>query len=219
MPAIFATVTFKRLVGLKNFDRYAPVFLPRWQDKLDFLATHSCYFYGKRWRLQRETGRAFEKTCSTLGLISSQTLSLPQDNEKLRHDGFLLSALEGQRWQSSLREYRGRYHNIDKQDLNVQMGFLSKLADLCHQRGVRLVLVNMPLSSDNRALMPNGFYQHFRQSLRHILADKAGVDYIDLGDGHNFAKTDFWDTAHLNQEGGQKLLEQLTPAIVSASKS
>jgi hypothetical protein len=219
LPAILATATFKRLVGLKNFDHYASVFLPRWQDKTDFLATHSCYFYGKRWRLQRETERACEKSFLFLGLIGKRPVALPQDKEKLRHDGFLLQALEGQRWQSSLREYRGRYQNIDKRDLSVQMGLLGKLADLCHQRGIELILVNMPLSAENRALMPNGFYQRFRQTVRSVVADKPGVEYVDLGDGRMFGRSDFFDSAHLNQEGGHKLLEQITPAIMSASKS
>jgi hypothetical protein len=219
LPAILATSTFKRLVGLKNFDRYASVFLPRWQDKADFLAAHSCYFYGKRWRLQREAERAFEKSFQFLGLVGKQSSVLPQDKEKLRHDGFLLQALEGQRWQSSLREYRGRYQNIDKQDLSVQMGLLGRLADLCHQRGIKLILVDMPLSMENRALLPNGFYQRFRQSVGKVVSDKPGVEYVDLGASGIFGRSDFFDSAHLNQAGGHKLLEQLTPAIVSASKS
>ena len=220
LPAIMATMTFKRLVGLENFDRYAPVFLPRWQDKVDFVAAHTCYFYGMRWRLQHETVRAMRQLCMASGLSPRQAKppSLTDDTQ-LRQAGFLLEALDAQRWSNSLKEYRGRYHNIDKQDLSVQMGFLGKLLNLCHDRGIKVVLVNMPLSRENRALMPAGFYQQFRARINSIVEQRTAVQYIDLGDANGFGRPDYWDTVHLNDQGGHKLIEQLKAAVVAAARS
>jgi hypothetical protein len=213
LSALMSTFTFKRIVGLKNFAPYSEAFLPRWQDKLDFVMAHTCFLYGKRWRLQHEVTRGMERSCEMLGITRQKTVVRPSA-EDLNRGGFLLAALESERWSNSVKEYRRRYENIGNHDLSVQYGFLSKLLDLCRQRGIKVILVDMPLSSANRNLMPSQFYETFRARVRAI-ATVPGVTYIDLGDSTAFTHSDFWDTAHLSQSGGQKLVATILPALVT----
>ena len=125
--------------------------------------------------------------------------------EAVEHAGFMLGGSQELRWSTSTVEYRKRYRNIANRDLGLQMHFLQKLLNVCRQRGIKVVLVNMPLSSTNRSLLPPGFYDSYRKSVAGIAAGPS-VTFVDLGDSQDFQDIDFWDTASLNFLGGRKLL-------------
>lgn len=117
-----------------------------------------------------------------------------------------------ERWKNSLDEYRGRYRNIADKDLSVQLGFLKKTLDVCGERGIKVILVNMPLTQANRQLFPDHFYRRFREQIQRISA-RPGVKMIDLGENEEFVRQDYWDTTHLNHGGGYKLLKHIVPAF------
>lgn len=208
LPSPTATMTFRRLVGLANFSRYADLYLPEWQMKADFLLSHSCFFYGKRWRMQKELEKAANKVYTLAGLAPPSG-SQPKGQQAA---GFMLTGSDAERWQSSAREYRRRYRNIDGQSLNVQMGFLEQLLRLCRERGMNVLIVNMPLTELNRSLLPPGFYDGFRARLARA-ASRPGVYLLDLGDSREFVLADYWDTAHLNHSGGRKLLKRIMAVL------
>jgi hypothetical protein len=209
LPSPMATNTFKRLVDLKNFGRYANLYLPELQDKVDFVASHVCFFYAKRWRLQHEFDKAVDKLYKVLGLSSARAAeSKPENNT-----GFMLTGDKDERWANSTLEYTRRYKSIDEdRSLAVQTGFLGRLLQLCHERDIKVVVINMPLSRDNRNLLPSGFYSRFRSDIAKIAA-RPGVKFIDLGDANEFVSGDFWDTCHLEHGGGYKLLNHLLPSM------
>src|SRR4030095_4928011 len=213
LSAPTATMTFKRLVGLENLGKYAYLYLPGWQDKADFVAAHACFFYGKRWRLQQEVQKAVNKAYGLLGFNPSSPAAAGET-----HRGFTLDGSPEFRWQSSTNEYRRRYRNIEGKDLDVQMGFLEKLLVLCQERGIRVMLINMPLTETNRSLLPAGFYSGFRSRIAR-LADRPGVTFLDLGESPDFVRADYWDTAHLNHSGARKLLPHIVRTLAEAGTS
>jgi hypothetical protein len=214
LPAPMATFTFKRLVGMDNFPRYAESFLPGWNDKADFVASHSCFFYGKRWRLQHEVQRVVDRFYNAFGIPKENTATAAAakaDPDK-NTAGFMLTGSAQERWSNSEKEYRRRYHGIGDKDLSIQEGFLNKVLDVCAQRHIKVVLVNMPLAKKNRDLMPPQFYGKFRAKVA-SMAKRPDVKFVDLGDSPEFNDNDFWDTAHLNHFGGKKLIARIAPAI------
>lgn len=208
LPAPMATMTFKRLIGLNNFSRYADLYLPGWQDKADFIAAHACFFYGRRWRLQHEVDRALAKAYAAIGIGGGAKPAAAGEAQA----GFMLAGSADERWANSLNEYRRRYRNIGERDLSVQTGFLRRLLSTCRERGIKVVLINMPLTDVNRQLFPSGFYESFKKALREATA-QPGVTLLDLGDSPDFQHADFWDTTHLNHAGGHKLVERLLPVL------
>jgi hypothetical protein len=204
LPAPTATFTFKRLVGLSNFSRYAELYLPTWQDKIEFLCSHVCFFYNRRWRLQQEFDKALNKVYGWAGIESKTQTGKATEATA----GFMLNGTTEQRWENSLKEYRRRYRDIGERDLSLQMRFLDRLLSVCQERHIRVVLVNMPLSGANRALLPGEFYCRFRGQIAD-LAGKHQAKMLDLGDSSEFVKDDFWDTTHLNHFGGHKLVNHL----------
>jgi hypothetical protein len=226
VPSPMSTMSFKRMVTLENFPKYAQLYLPTWQSKLEFVAEHICFFYGKRWHLQREFDKAMLKASNMLsqacGLNTagaayaapSHSTSVPN----IVNRGFLFGGTTEERWHNSLDEYRRRYHNIDNNHLSmqlaVQLGFFNSLLDLCKQRGIKVIVVNMPLTDANRALLPPGWYSGFSQRLA-AECQHSGARYLDLGDSTEFAHSDYWDTTHLAHPGGYKLVNTLAPVIES----
>jgi hypothetical protein len=202
-----ATNTFKRLVNLGNLIKYADLYLPGLQEKMDFVMSKSCYFYGHRWRLQQEFSKAVEKSYIALHVHPPAEAKIDFNNA-----GFMMFGGLQVRWDCSKKEYARRYKDIAERDLSVQMGFLKRLLQLSRERGTKVVLVNMPLSDVNRGLLPPGFYKRYCNELASI-ANQPGVRFLDIGDSPDFNHGDFWDTAHLGPSGGRKILAHLIPVL------
>jgi hypothetical protein len=202
-----ATNTFKRLVNLHNLGPYANLYLPGLNDKLDFVMSHLCYFYSHRWRLQQDFGKFVERIYVQAGVHE------PEKKLDFSNAGFMMFGGFNERWESSEKEYTRRYKNIDQRDLSVQMGFLKRLLQVSRERGIKVIVVNMPLSEINRKLLPPGFYQRFRGEIGKIVAQEQGVRYVDIGDSSDFTRWDFWDTAHLGPAGGEKVMAHVVPVL------
>lgn len=208
-----ATVSFKQIVGLDNLAAYAPIFLPRFEDRIEFVADKVCFLYGKRWRFQKEVERS-------LGRLGDFVLGTKDkhSSKQIKNEGSdintLLSGTYEQRWNSSLREYRSRYKGIGERDLSVQMSCFERTLKLCQERGIKVVLVNMPLTKANLALMPDGFYDRFVGSVRKAAARYGdNVSFVDLSQDKQFQDGDFWDTVHMNHSGGAKLVNEIIFAV------
>lgn len=211
LPGPMSTNTFKRLVGLENLARFADLYLPGFQDKIDFVMSHVCFFYSKRWRLQHEFEKAIDKAYTAVGARKAPSSQVKP--EGAQQNGFMLAGDKDDRWNNSVKEYTRRYKNIGDRDLSVQTGFLTRLLDVCQSRGIKVVVLNMPLSNDNRSLLPPGFYNQFRQKVA-SLSQRPGVRFIDLAANvAEFGAGDYWDTCHLEHGGGYKMLNHLLPAM------
>lgn len=232
-----ATVSFKQIVDLHNFSSYAKTFLPRFEDKAEFIANHSCFLYGRRWRFQKEADRTLEKISAAVARvfvgkaadskitatagsavpapIAAAAAATSANTPDLSISSLLAGTAE-QRWETSTREYRGRYKNIAERDLSVQMSCLDNTLKICQERGIKVVLVNMPLTKLNQGLMADGFYQRFNQQVK-TLASAYGKDVtlVDMTNQSQFQESDFWDTVHMNHIGGSKLIGGILPAIRS----
>lgn len=219
-----ATMSFKRLVNLSNFPTYAGLYLPTWQSKSEFLAEHVCFFYGKRWHLQHEFDRGVQKAENAV--LASAVLNIPgagaanayvsaSTGSQKETRGFLFGGTCNERWHNSLDEYRRRYRNIESSgsnNLNVQFGFFKSILDVCRQRDIKVIVVNMPLTDANRSLFPAGWYPGFTNRLAQ-LCRHPGVRFLNLGCDPSFVRSDFWDTTHLAHPGGYKLVDMLLPVL------
>lgn len=207
-----ATFSFQKIVNLSNFPNYASAFLPDFEKKADWLAMHLCYFYGKRWRLQMETDKAINKVYSTLGIANPLDSTATKSDTATQGGGFNLDGSTEDRWSNSVKEYQGRYKEITEKDHSLQMSFLARTLKNLRERGVKVVLVNMPLTKRNLEILPQGFYASYQKEIARV-ADMPGVKLVDLGDSKDFDDNDYWDTTHLNHVGGHKLLNHVVPAV------
>jgi hypothetical protein len=80
---------------------------------------------------------------------------------------------------------------------------------LTREKGIQLVVVNMPLTRGNVSLMPHGFYDQYKSKLS-ALAAENGASFLDLNRPDVFEQKHFADTVHLNGLGGVEFFKLLS---------
>jgi hypothetical protein len=70
----------------------------------------------------------------------------------------------------------------------------------------------MPLTPVNMTLMPVGYYDRYLQTVKNAI-EQYGCAYLNLNDGQKFTSADFRDTAHMNADGGKKLIDAMVAQI------
>jgi hypothetical protein len=109
-------------------------------------------------------------------------------------------------------EYKFRYKNPNLKQFNNQVSYLERMLKLSENQGIKVILVNMPLTKINVALMSPGFYDNYMKTVEG-LSDKYKAQFLDLNNDQLFPKKYFGDTAHLNVPGGKHFMEVLADKI------
>ncbi len=120
-------------------------------------------------------------------------------------------------YSDNLPEYRYRYSSFKTKQFEEQVGYLERLLALGQERGIKIILVNMPLTKDNLDLMPPGFYQKYMDRVELLCTDHQ-ARLIDLNSQQDFPKKYFADSAHLNPEGGAHFFEVLAEKLFNDSQ-
>ncbi|HEY9679211.1 MAG TPA: hypothetical protein V6C76_14475 [Drouetiella sp.] len=111
----------------------------------------------------------------------------------------------------NLDEYRAHYENLNVDALNRQLKFLEALLATCERRQIRVILISMPLTNENKALLAKQLYPTFNQKLSTL----ANIYHQKLfqPEDRDFESADFMDSVHLNARGSKKFIAQLVPLI------
>ncbi len=115
-------------------------------------------------------------------------------------------------YKANLEEYKFRYRKLNLKQFKSQLGFLERLLETAEKDGTRVVIVNMPLTVDNVALMPAGFYQSYLEQVGAVVKKHQAL-FLDLNDPSLFPQKYFTDSVHLNGRGGQHFFEVLAARL------
>jgi len=118
----------------------------------------------------------------------------------------------------SVNEYKGRYLPINKKKWPVEVDCLKQIIAYCQDKKIPLVIVNMPLTQRNLAVLPQDFRDQYEKTIKSICTPKPGdtnLSFIDLRNDTRFALSDFRDTVHMRSSGGTKLADLIAPVVVS----
>lgn len=143
-------------------------------------------------------------------------LELPEDsgpNEVVVHPPSASRAV----YTDNLPEYRYRYSSFKEKQFKEQVSYLEKLLALGQDHGIKIILVNMPLTTDNVALMPPGLYSRYMGTLNEMCT-KYSAQLLDLNVPADFPKDNFEDSVHLNSKGGARFFEVLSEKISKDSQ-
>ncbi len=105
-----------------------------------------------------------------------------------------------------LRVYRRRYLPLNQALYSMQCNYLNDLLTLAKHEKIGVVVFLMPLSSENRRLLPNGWLNQFSLNCKKQVA-QFGFDIYDLNEGvyqSTFQRSDFVDSVHLSLSGAEK---------------
>ncbi|CAN5674620.1 hypothetical protein BH10CYA1_BH10CYA1_55160 [soil metagenome] len=119
--------------------------------------------------------------------------------------------------QRNLDEYKLHYKGVSKKTLSAQFEFLNRMLGHCHQQGIKVVLVSMPLTRENKELLPGDLYLYFNESLKNIAAANH-QKFLDANETQ-FNTDHFLDSVHLNAGGSRKFLNLIAPMIDSEIKT
>ncbi len=221
-----STCTFQYFRRFFNVDDIVNLSMPEFWQRLDYWSGKSIYILGKRLDLQVDFAQLIAAFYQhALGSATSHpvldqptlTANVARNLKSEAEEGdFLLTPKQAFPFEDNSAEYRKRFHNPSAKLFSAESTFLEKFLALAKQMKIQVLLVNMPLTASNMAIMPTGYYPRYLQVLS-LAAQKYGCPLLDLNSGKQFELSDFRDTAHMNASGGKKLVDAIV-AQISADK-
>jgi hypothetical protein len=121
-------------------------------------------------------------------------------------------------WKNDLSEYQYRYRPFHPRMFLSQVGYCERLLGFCRRNDIKVVLVRMPISERNKAIMPDGFYDIYRSAVDR-LATKYGATVIDADDSFRLTESDYADSVHLNGKGAPTFSQALLSRLLSCRQA
>lgn len=115
---------------------------------------------------------------------------------------------------ADLPEWKERYLPANFERFDREKASFENMLATCKKNGIRMIVVNMPLTSENKKLIPEKLYARYQSEICKLPA-QFGDELIDLDSNDAFQLSDFYDSAHVNAQGGKKVQD----LMVSSAKT
>ncbi len=93
----------------------------------------------------------------------------------------------------------------DNELVKANIEFLEKIVKLCNEEGVKLILVTLPAHKSYRENLNKSQLETVISTGEKMKNKYNNCIYLNLLQGDNFTKVDFYDAVHLNRNGAKKL--------------
>jgi hypothetical protein len=217
-----STPAFKYLQRYTQTDDLVDISMPQIWQQLDYWQGKCFYLWGKKLDLQVVLSQATKSYLAPLAgryLAASKlndldpARNLPSNLRSEVEEGmFIVKTHQAYSFEDNSQEYIKRYRNGNSSLFAIQTKFLDKLMMLAQSENIKVVIVNMPLTPTNMSLMPPGYYQKYLATLN-TEAGRYGAPLIDLNGNKTFVMPDFYDTSHMNSQGGKKLADAIISTL------
>lgn len=211
------TSVFDSLVETKDFPKIDKLFFNNFDERGDFVLNRSVFLYRKRGRYQAKVqdfaAKAEDKILGQLPQTkdsAAKPANVSTNQDPLAN--FLLGGDRDAVWKQSIEEYAKRYKRFNAKQFEKQKECFHALTALCAERKIKLYVVAMPLTDDNRKLMPEGLYQQYISFVKGA-TEEAAVPFLDLQNSNLYDESNFYDTVHLNSKGGQRFLSTISGLV------
>ncbi len=205
------TAVFERLFTINDLWSAQDGFSMTLSEKLDMLIEKFCYLYDQKEDVQL----ILMHFCSRLITPVLPTGTKQSNNYVVTADGLKLCSDSSDTWQKSIEEYRKRYRNCSYIQFNKQKEYFQDFCRESQQKGINVLLVNMPITKDNLDLIPAPAFVEYQKMIAES-GQCPGISLLDLQRSEKFPKRFFRDTVHLNENGGDELCKLLSDALISA---
>lgn len=217
-----ATPPFRYLKRYADTDDLVDLVMPQFWQRFDYWIGKNIYAHGKKLDMQvalaelskRVLGKESSRLFPPSKLVESDpTRTSPANMRAEVEEGwFVMRPHQQLPYEDNTREYKRRFRSPNTAMFDIQEKFLEKFMADCRRNNIQVVLVNIPVTPANRALVPPGNYERYIKLL-HETASKWNACCVDLGDDKDFVAADFYDTCHMNAAGGKKLVEKVVAYI------
>jgi hypothetical protein len=219
-----ATPPFRYLKRFVDVSDVISIAMPQFWHRIDYYVGNAIYLWSKKLDTQVILAEAVKQTLSpkvssfcvpSLIERADPTKNLPSNlRSEVEERMFIVRSHQPYSWEDNSAEYRKRYRIKHRDMFDIQTVFLGKLLDYCRSSDIPVLIVNMPLTEQNLALMPEGYYNRYLAMLERTAREKC-CPFLNLNDRSTFTRADFYDTSHMNSAGGKKLLDQIAGAITA----
>jgi hypothetical protein len=226
------TEPFKYLSRLSNHDEVAPLLFRNPLTKLDFWLHKNVVLYGNSLDIQMLANgwmsgflaRAVpqpwtNKPFTWWDRVKLMPSYLPGE---IRPSAVISAPMDektaASQFRDNTKEYLDRYKHPDPHVYKTQFAFLKKLAEFCRREKIDLILVNMPITTQNVSLLKPQTYFNYIQALREFSYNNS-VPAYDLSEFSNYRREDFHDPVHLNGFGAAKFFNRLACILKGAADS
>lgn len=222
-----ATPSFKYLARYTDVSDLIDLAMPNIWQRGEYWLNRRVYLVGKKLdmqaalsqaasQLQQETTatdspmhdglldcrlNAFDMSCYVPGVKSEVERHVWMTKPNLVHT-----------FQDNSAEYRRRYRSTNKTLFECQKSFLERFCELATASNIRVVMVNMPVTTEHAKLMPAGSYSDYIKCLKAVSA-RFQAPLVDLNNCGKFTIADFADTCHMQGSGGKKLLDVIAAEL------
>jgi hypothetical protein len=216
---------FSRYKTESEIDSLLPLSMPSIFNRGQYLADKYIYLLGKRLQIQVMAGDAITMRVTELlgperrGKQGNDSVAASSTKPDTNPDAALsgTEVTEGMvalrpnafyPWQDNSREYKKRFKSANQSMFKIQTEYFRRMISQLKSEGVEVLLVNMPLTPANMALMPQGSYDQYLSLLKQTVVEQ-GCGLLDLNDGKTFVASNFKDPVHMNGSGGKILIDQI----------
>lgn len=112
--------------------------------------------------------------------------------------------------------YKKRYQPADHGRIEEQLAAMDRLLDRLNKESIHTVVVNMPLTKANLALIDQTALREIQTGMKASCA-RAKVRFIDAQQFESWDDSNFVDSVHLNATGGDKFFQALTRRLSDQS--
>ena len=162
-------------------------------------------------------GVMFEKYSDTLTLKRQKDGLFPEEAQgtPLVYPDL---AIDHNDWTKTNYEYIRRYNPIDQTKSQTQFAYFERFLQLAASRHISVLVVNMPISTANRGLIPPGFYDKYVATTRDM-CQKYGADYSDFNVEPWCKDENFVDSVHLKPQLSKAFMQDLAKTATHSSVS
>lgn len=111
-----------------------------------------------------------------------------------------------------LENYRNVYLPVNDKCFETQRTYLEKLLKECQDSHIPILIVNMPLTKQNKDILPAELWSRYFATVKG-LCTKYGASYYDADDQSSYTLADFEDSCHMNAQGGKKFYKTVLEPI------
>jgi hypothetical protein len=220
-----ATDVFKYLRNFMSVDDIVDLCMPEFWQRLDYWQSKINWLWDKKMLLQMQASQFLHSHMPKLAgqnpsLLNKLGEEAPTGNiagqlkTEIEKGMFIVHANDNFPYTDNSGEYKTRFRGAGLKNLTNQSQFLALLLELAQAHKIKVILVNMPLTKANMALMPPGLYDQYLLRSK-ALAEQYHAPFLDLNDGKTFDQGDFRDTAHMRASGGRKLVDSVVKRMAS----
>jgi Protein of unknown function (DUF1574) len=146
-------------------------------------------------------------------LLHQVSLTFPEDN-RIGQWTVRPCKKKGNESRDNATEYKARYATFKQEQFAQQLAFYEKALDAAREGGNKILIVNMPLTTENMRLLPPGVYEQYLQKVT-SLAKQHGAYFFDLNSPEIFSAKDFWDPVHLDGYGATRFMNMIAEKLES----